>query len=186
MTFSDWLTFRFSTSVEMEGGLSPEEAESHLARLVAPPFSTAKAERRKPLRGSLGTSPQSVRWPLNEYRFVSARTLHFTIVPLGSGSRLVGEFRVWTAYRVIVMIWLYAGIAFNVVGMFMTPSHVPRHFSDIRMGVLATLVGFAMAYGYTGIMLAVGRGRDKDLVRLLQVTLNSAEQAEAARFLLSR
>lgn len=102
---------RFETNVRLNATAIPSEIFSRLSGLVAAPFSLAKQERRKPLRGRVSPQGGFLRWPLNEYRIVSPRNLKFEVISSNDGSVLVGKFVIWQPLRVVVLTWLSCGLA---------------------------------------------------------------------------
>jgi hypothetical protein len=159
---------------------------AHLAELTAPRFSFSNSDRKKPLRGLLFVNRGRIRWPLNEYRFVSPRSLHFEVRETGTGSMLVGQFRLWLAFRVIVIGWLCVGILFQL-GQIVVAGWLNRQgWPVIRFGLLGIFGGLLMGFGYTWICIALGRRRERDLVRVLKNVMSGAAEAGVVKDLLIR
>ena len=186
MTLRDWLTFRFPTPVLLEAETSSAEFIAELATLTAPRFSTSKMDRKKPLRGVLGENSGVLRWPINEYRFVSPRSLYFKLTQVGAITVLEGEFVVWLVFRVVVMGWLCLGILAWAVAII---QEIVRHHATwpmIRQGLFASLIGILIAYGYTGLCIFAGRRRERDVVRVLEAVAKGPAAAQIVRDLLIR
>jgi hypothetical protein len=176
--------FEFKTPVKLYGNAPPDEIAARLATLTAAPFSFNRSDRMKPLRGRAVLQKGTLRWPLNQYRVSSARTLEFNIEEALGGSALVGEFRLWAALRIVVLTWLGCGMSFGV-WTFIVQSIHHAPLRQLLHDLLPIAIGWGMASGYLWIVVRFGRQRDESLIRVLRVALASESGAANVLELLS-
>jgi hypothetical protein len=176
---------KFETDVRLNANANPAEISARLGDLVAAPYSFAKNERRKALRGRV--SPQSgfLRWPLNESRTSSPRYLKFTFIDSEGGAVLVGKFVIWQPLRVAVLAWLACGLTFWTWTLINELIH-HAGFSAVGKDLLIIAVGCCMAFGYLGGIVFLGRKRNGDLIRVLRIVLASEVGAEIVTALLTQ
>ena len=178
-------TFQFNREVRLEGSASPGEFLASIAELMTPRLSFSLVGMKNPLRGRLSGEGGVVRWPLVGYRFVPPRSLHFTVCQTTNGTLLTGQFKLWTAFRVIVMTWLGVGILFQLEQIIVPGMIYRQGWPVIGKGLLSILGGLCMAYGYTWGCIRLGRPREGDLEAVLRNVLAGPIQAVVVRDLLS-
>jgi hypothetical protein len=176
---------RFITDVRLHTNANSAEVVSRLAGLVAPPFAVAPQQRRKPLRGRVSVEGGFLRWPLNEYRFISPRNLSFKLIESNQGTALVGKFAILNPLRIVVLAWLTCGLgvwSWILIGDLIHQSGTKK----ITMDLLVMLIGICMATGYLWLTVRLGKRRDADLVRVLRIVLTSDRAAAIAADLLTQ
>jgi hypothetical protein len=179
-----WRLFAFETPVHLDSRETSAELVRRLNRLIAPPRAFGKLDRRKALRGRISESGGFVRWPLNEYRFVSPRSIQFQLIQNSEGTVLSGSFKVWKGFRVAILGWLYCAAILEFI--FSTLSWWHTHSLKMLGTALAgILFAFCMAYAYAWIAVRVGRARDRQLVKVLAHTIADPISAETIRDLLT-
>jgi hypothetical protein len=175
--------FDFKTEVRLNADAPPEQIVARLASITAAPFSMKRSERGKPLRGRPTVRNGFLRWPLNQSRIVSPRPLRFELLEAPTGSVLAGAFKLMLPLRVVALAWLACA---NIVWIWTLANDLVHraNFPKVGHDVLFVAVAWFMATGYLWITVAVGRRRDRDLIRVLRVVLASEAGAAATRDLL--
>ena len=168
----------FEQEVRLNAGASPADVAERLGRLVSPPFSLSELGRRKLLRGRVSAAGGVLCWPMNQYRFSSARKLEFSLLETPQGSLFQGRFRLGAALN------LYAIVALSFTTLFggwLLVQTLIHHGPLLQVAkdlgrILAGVCGVA---AYVAIVVWFGKSRDGALVRVLRVALRSESGAEA-------
>jgi hypothetical protein len=169
---------RFKPEVRLNADASPTEIASRLSGLVAPPFSFSKSLRKKLLRGRISAQGGSLRWPMTQGRFASARNLVFALVETPTGCVLQGSFRIGKQLAICSLIWISFVTLFGSWELLQLLLH-RGPVREILLTVARILAAYGGAIAYVGLVVLVGRPRDCALVRVLRVALASQTAADA-------